>query len=155
MTELTFIISLLSLLIRSVLLRGLQRRARSCGPTGLLASPERPGPSEPNIPLPPLSGLGRPKCQEQPQEGVALQRRQRRGAELRDQPLHQSVDRRLFCESSADSGPNVEKMIKQFVFYKITKISSNLTNLHLKSVQTRAETINRINYKSIIKIIVN
>lgn len=86
-----------------VLLRGLYRWARGRGPAGLPAPAERPGPAEPHLPLPPLGGLGRPQRQEQPQEGAALQSRQRRRAELRDQPVHQGSDGRLLCESSAFS----------------------------------------------------
>lgn len=86
------------LILLPVLLRRLQRWSRGRGPAGLPAPLERPGPSEPHLPLPPLRGLGRPKRREQLPKGAALPGCQRRGAELWDQPVHQSRDRWLLCE---------------------------------------------------------
>ena len=90
------------------------------GPAGLPASPERPGPPEPHLPLPPLSGLGRPERQEQLQQGAAPQGRQRRGPELRDQPLYQSLGRWLLCEFELENSFNIFNIDPILHFHKNT-----------------------------------
>lgn len=96
-----FLLLMCHLLLRlPVLLHWLHRWASGRGPAGLPAPPERAGPPEPHVPLPPLGGVGRPQRQEQLQQGPAPQRCQRGGPELRDQPLHQSLGWWLLCEFS-------------------------------------------------------
>lgn len=99
----------------------LEWRACRCRPAGILAVAQRPGPSKPNLPLPPISGLGWPHCRQRLPAGAALPGSQRWGAELRDQPLHQSPHRRMLCElPQAVSKLISEQEIAIIIKYKLT-----------------------------------